>query len=65
MPGQTELVRRETFAPILYVMTYSDLEEAIGIHNGVPQGLSSSIFTGRPEGRPSSSSPRRAPTAES
>ena len=46
MPGQTELVRRETFAPILYVMTYGDLEEAIGIHNGVPQGLSSSIFTG-------------------
>jgi aldehyde dehydrogenase (NAD+) len=45
MPGQTELVRRETFAPILYVMTYSALEEAIGIHNGVPQGLSSSIFT--------------------
>ena len=46
MPAQTELVRRETFAPILYVMTYSELEEAIGIHNGVPQGLSSSIFTG-------------------
>jgi aldehyde dehydrogenase (NAD+) len=46
MPGQTDLVRRETFAPILYVMTYRDLEDAIAIHNGVPQGLSSSIFTG-------------------
>jgi aldehyde dehydrogenase (NAD+) len=46
MPAQTELVRRETFAPILYVMTYRDLEEAIALHNGVPQGLSSSIFTG-------------------
>jgi acyl-CoA reductase-like NAD-dependent aldehyde dehydrogenase len=45
MPGQTELVRRETFAPILYVMTYRDLDEAIALHNGVPQGLSSSIFT--------------------
>jgi aldehyde dehydrogenase (NAD+) len=45
MPAQTELVRRETFAPILYVMTYRDFEEAIAIHNGVPQGLSSSIFT--------------------
>ena len=46
MPGQTELVRRETFAPLLYVMTYRDLEDAIALHNGVPQGLSSSIFTG-------------------
>jgi len=45
MPGQTDLVRRETFAPILYVLTYRDLEEAIALHNGVPQGLSSSIFT--------------------
>ena len=45
MPAQTELVQRETFAPILYVMTYRELEEAIAIHNGVPQGLSSSIFT--------------------
>ena len=45
MPAQTELVSRETFAPILYVMTYDDLDEAIAIHNGVPQGLSSSIFT--------------------
>ncbi|HUA03439.1 MAG TPA: aldehyde dehydrogenase family protein [Solirubrobacteraceae bacterium] len=45
MPGQTDVVRRETFAPILYVMTYRSLEEAIALHNGVPQGLSSSIFT--------------------
>jgi aldehyde dehydrogenase (NAD+) len=45
MPAQTELVRRETFAPILYVMTYRDFDDAIALHNGVPQGLSSSIFT--------------------
>jgi aldehyde dehydrogenase (NAD+) len=45
MPGQTDLVRRETFAPILYVMSYRDFEDAIALHNGVPQGLSSSIFT--------------------
>lgn len=45
MPAQTELVRRETFAPILYVMSYRELEEAIALHNDVPQGLSSSIFT--------------------
>jgi aldehyde dehydrogenase (NAD+) len=45
MPAQTEVVRRETFAPILYVMTYRDFEDAIALHNGVPQGLSSSIFT--------------------
>jgi aldehyde dehydrogenase (NAD+) len=45
MPAQTAVVRRETFAPILYVMTYRELEDAIALHNGVPQGLSSSIFT--------------------
>ncbi len=45
MPAQTDLVRRETFAPILYVLTYRDFDEAITLHNGVPQGLSSSIFT--------------------
>jgi aldehyde dehydrogenase (NAD+) len=45
MPAQTELVRRETFAPILYVMSYRDFEDALELHNGVPQGLSSSIFT--------------------
>ncbi len=45
MPGQTDVVRAETFAPILYSMTYDDLDEAIALHNGVPQGLASSIFT--------------------
>ncbi len=39
------VVQHETFAPILYVMTYDDFDEAIAIHNGVPQGLSSAIFT--------------------
>ncbi|MFE7316952.1 aldehyde dehydrogenase family protein [Streptomyces sp. NPDC057555] len=45
MPGQTAIVRTETFAPILYVLTYRTLDEAIALHNDVPQGLSSSIFT--------------------
>ncbi|WP_088315642.1 aldehyde dehydrogenase family protein [Kineosporia sp. R_H_3] len=45
MPAQTDVVRRETFAPLLYVMTYTTLDEAIALHNDVPQGLSSSIFT--------------------
>ena len=45
MPGQTEIVRQETFAPILYVIRYTELDEAITLHNGVPQGLSSSIMT--------------------
>jgi len=45
MPAQTDVVREETFAPILYVLTYDDLDEAIALHNAVPQGLSSSIFT--------------------
>jgi aldehyde dehydrogenase (NAD+) len=45
MPGQTDLVKRETFAPILYVMKYADFEDAVQMHNSVPQGLSSSIFT--------------------
>ena len=40
-----EIVQEETFAPILYAMKYSDIDEAIKIHNDVPQGLSSSIFT--------------------
>jgi aldehyde dehydrogenase (NAD+) len=39
------IVQRETFGPILYVMRYRTLEEAIALHNGVPQGLSSAIFT--------------------
>jgi aldehyde dehydrogenase (NAD+) len=45
MPEQTPLVCEETFAPILYLMEYGTLEEAIRIHNAVPQGLSSAIFT--------------------
>jgi aldehyde dehydrogenase (NAD+) len=45
MPRQTKLVERETFAPILYIMKYSTLDEAIALHNAVPQGLASSIFT--------------------
>jgi aldehyde dehydrogenase (NAD+) len=45
MPAQSEVVRRETFAPILYVLTYSAFDEALALHNSVPQGLSSSIFT--------------------
>ncbi len=40
-----EVVQHETFAPILYVIKYSTLEEAIELQNAVPQGLSSSIFT--------------------
>ncbi|HEV2213105.1 MAG TPA: aldehyde dehydrogenase family protein [Gammaproteobacteria bacterium] len=40
-----EVVKTETFAPILYVMPYKTLEEAVRMHNDVPQGLSSSIFT--------------------
>jgi len=42
---QCELVKQETFAPILYVMQYNDLEEAIALQNDVTQGLSSCIFT--------------------
>jgi aldehyde dehydrogenase (NAD+) len=45
MSAQTEVVQHETFAPILYVLAYRDLDEAIALHNGVPQGLSSAIFT--------------------
>ncbi|NUP27647.1 MAG: aldehyde dehydrogenase family protein [Nocardia sp.] len=45
MPAQTEVVREETFAPILYVLTYDDFDTALALHNGVPQGLSSAIFT--------------------
>ncbi|PRA12174.1 aldehyde dehydrogenase family protein [Arthrobacter sp. MYb211] len=45
MPAQSEVVREETFAPILYVLTYADFAEAIELQNGVPQGLSSAIFT--------------------
>ncbi len=42
---QTDIVKHETFAPILYVLKYSDFAEALSLHNDVPQGLSSSIFT--------------------
>ncbi|TKA95119.1 aldehyde dehydrogenase family protein [Cereibacter changlensis] len=45
MPGQSSIVKEETFAPILYVMGYETLEEAIALQNDVPQGLSSCIFT--------------------
>jgi len=45
MPAQTTIVREETFAPILYVMRYQTLDDAIARHNEVPQGLSSSIFS--------------------
>ncbi len=40
-----KIVQEETFAPILYLMKYNTLDEAIALNNGVPQGLSSSIFT--------------------
>jgi len=45
MPGQTDIVKHETFAPILYVMKYTNLDDAIALQNGVPQGLSSCIFS--------------------
>ena len=45
MPAQTEIVRDETFAPILYVLEYENIDEAMALHNGVTQGLSSAIFT--------------------
>jgi aldehyde dehydrogenase (NAD+) len=45
MPAQTAIVKQETFAPILYLLEYESLDHAIELHNGVPQGLSSAIFT--------------------
>jgi len=45
MPSQAAVVLRETFAPILYVMKYRDLAQAIDLQNAAPQGLSSAIFT--------------------
>ncbi len=45
VPGNTQLVCEETFAPILYIMPYETLDEAIKLHNQVPQGLASAIFT--------------------
>ena len=46
LPDQADVVRRETFAPLLHVLTYDALDEAVALNNAVPQGLSSSIFTG-------------------
>ncbi len=45
MPADAEILQEETFAPLLYLIEFDDLDEAIGIHNGVRQGLSSAIFT--------------------
>ncbi len=45
MPAQSDIVKAETFAPLLYVLTYSDFTDALSLHNEVAQGLSSSIFT--------------------
>jgi aldehyde dehydrogenase (NAD+) len=45
MPAQTDIVKTETFAPILYLLEYESIEDAIRIHNDVPQGLSSAMFT--------------------
>ncbi|MGB3184989.1 MAG: aldehyde dehydrogenase family protein [Ornithinimicrobium sp.] len=45
MPSQTDIVATETFAPILYVLTYDDFAEAVALNNDVPQGLSASLFT--------------------
>jgi aldehyde dehydrogenase (NAD+) len=45
LPGQAGVVRRETFAPLLHLLTYRTWDEAVALHNDVPQGLSSSIFT--------------------
>ena len=45
MPAQSEIVKHETFAPILYVLGYKDFDEAVALQNGVTQGLSSCIFT--------------------
>jgi len=45
MPAQSAIVKTETFAPILYILEYEDFQEALDLHNGVPQGLSSAIFT--------------------
>jgi aldehyde dehydrogenase (NAD+) len=45
MPGQTAIVKAETFSPILYVLTYDTFDEAVALQNDVAQGLSSSVFT--------------------
>jgi aldehyde dehydrogenase (NAD+) len=45
MPEQSDIVKQETFAPIHYLLAYDDLDQALRLHNEVPQGLSSAIFT--------------------
>ena len=45
MPGQTAIVHEETFAPILYLLEVESIDESLVLHNAVPQGLSSSMFT--------------------
>jgi len=45
VPGNVPIVMQETFAPILYVMSYTEIEEALQMHNEVPQGLASAIFS--------------------
>jgi len=45
MASQTDVVKHETFAPILHVMTYRDFEQAVRLQNDVSQGLSSCVFT--------------------
>jgi aldehyde dehydrogenase (NAD+) len=45
MPAQSSIVERETFAPVLYILEYERFEDALALHNDVPQGLSSAIFT--------------------
>ena len=45
MPAQAGVMLKETFAPLLYAVRYDDLDEAIALHNAVPQGLSGGIFT--------------------
>src|SRR5690606_27803343 len=45
LPNDADIVQHETFAPILYVMQYRELEDAVDMQNAVPQGLSSAIFT--------------------
>lgn len=45
MPEQTPIMLEETFAPLMYVVSYKDFDEAVATHNAAPQGLSSSVFT--------------------
>ena len=45
MPAQSPIVERETFAPILYLLEYEHFDAAMAMHNAVPQGLSSAVFT--------------------